>query len=33
MIEDKKQKARLDKVLNAATLKLKTDVETLKKKE
>lgn len=32
-IRDKEQRARLDKVLAAANLKTKTDVETLKKKE
>lgn len=32
-IEEKKQRARLDKVLAAAQLKLKTDVEILKKRE
>lgn len=32
-IEEKKQRARLDKVLAAADLKLKTDVEELKKRE
>lgn len=32
-IREKEQKARLDKVLNNAQLKLKTDVEILKKRE
>lgn len=32
-IEDKKQRARLDKVLAAADLKLKLDVQELKKRE
>ncbi len=32
-IEEKKQRARLDRVLAAADLKLKTDVEELKKRE
>ena len=32
-IREKEQKAKLDKVLNNAQLKLKTDVEILKKRE
>jgi len=32
-IKDVEQRARLDKVLNAATIKLKIDVDTLKKRE
>ena len=32
-IKEKRQQAHLDKVLRAAQLKLKTDVETLRKRE
>ena len=32
-IKEKEQRARLDKVLNAATLKVKTDVDALKQRE
>ena len=32
-IKENEQRARLDKVLNAATLQLKTSVETLKARE